>query len=358
MKKIFVLFLALILLTITVKAGQTEDYRNAISKKSVVERIKALEDYLLKYQTSEYHKYVYVQLTADYFNQANYQKAFEFAKKAEGFLAELKLDDKPMAELYFVLGAYYLDQKNQDKALGYAEKILSLGAGKGNEWKALSNYAQKIKKAVASSPNPLNSAIILYNKQDYVGAEKEFTELYKSNKTSFEIVNWYARSLEENRKTDLALEKFKEAYKLKPDGLVAYNIGVILGRKSKTDSKLISEAISYFIQASFLSSEKSKSAMELAQSLFFGNYKDVETGLGYNGLVQKTRETANKLNALIDDFNKKYGNKNENQVEKEQMNTDLKNIESLKKELDKLSGKTKRAADEFAKLVNQYRVGK
>ena len=355
MKKTAILFSALIMFTVFVKADQTEDYGNAMRMASAVERIKALENYLVKYQTSEYHKYVYAQLAADYVGQANYQKAFEFAKKAEGFLAELKLDDKPMAELYLVLGAYYLDQKNQDKALSYAEKILSLGAGKqGGGWDVLLDSAKKIKRATGSSSSPLNKAITLYNKQDYLGAEKEFAELYKSDKT-FETVSWYAKSLEKNRKTDLALEKFKEAHKLKPDGLTAYNIGVILARKAKIDNKFINEAVSYFLQASFLCPEKSKAAMELAQGLFFSNYKDAETGFSYNELIQKSQEMTNKLNGLTTEFNKKYGNKDEEEVDKKQMDADSKTIENLKKDSDKFSAKIQKAIDEFNKLVNQYK---
>ncbi len=349
MKKISALFLALIMLMVFVKADQTEDYGNAMRMASAAERIKALENYLVKYQTSEYHKYVYVQLTSDYFNQANYQKAFEFAKKAEGFLDESEF--KSRAELYLVFGIYYLDQKNQDKALDYAEKILSLGAGKEKEWGALLSSAKELKKrATGSSPSPLKNAIALYNKQDYLGAEKEFAELYKTNKTNFEIVNLYAKSLEKNKKTDLALEKFKEANKLKPDGLIAYNIGIILARK-----KLVNEAVGYFIQASILSPEKSKNAMELAQGLFFSNYKDAETGFSYNELIQKSQEMTNKLNGLTTEFNKKYGNKDEEEVDKAQMDADSKKIESLKKELDKFSAKLQKAIDEFNKLVNQYK---
>ena len=357
MKRIFIpLFLLLLCSPWLFGFDQTEDYSNALLQKDPVQRIQALEAYLTKYPAgSEFHKYVYAQLAIDYVDRQNYSKAFEYAKKVENFLGEMDLEEQSKAGLFLVLGAYYFSQNNSEKALNYAEKVINLSANKQEEvWKRISASALKIKAAVQTSP--LDAATNLYNQKKYLEAEKAFSDLYKSNKSNFEVVVWYAKCLDKNGKTDAALKMFKEAYVLKKDGLVAYNIGIILNRQAKTNRNLIPEAINYFLEASWLLPAKSSEMMNIARSLFFGNYKDQETALDFNGLIKRLEEMNAGLKALTDEFNKKYVGKTEEEVDEAQMKTDIQKMEAFKKELAKIQAKIKKAEDEFNKLAEAAKI--
>ena len=350
MKKFFTLILALIIVSVS-GFGQVEDYSKAMSKENSKDRIAALEAYLTKYPTSEYHKYVFAQLAVDYVEMGEYQKAFENALKAEGFINELNLTEQSIAGLYLVLGAYYLTKNNNQEAISYADKVIQLSQGKtGEAWRKLSESARRIKNTVGVSP--LSKAIALYNQKNYPTAEKELFEIYKNNKNNLEIVTWYAKALEKNKKIEQALEVFKEAYKLKKDGMIAYNIGIILARKSETNKSLVYEAINYFLEASLSlkDSRRANEALNLARGLFLTNYKDKESGLDYNSIVKQIQEENNKINQATEQYNKKYVGKEEEEVDKKQMEKDLKIIEALRKELKNLEDKTKKAVDEFNKL--------
>ena len=174
--------------------GQNEkgDYIKAYGISNSAERIQAFEAYLAKYSDSQYHKDIYVLLVGDCLRVGQQAKAFEYAQKAEKFIA--KLSDEQKAGICIVLSANYLGKGNRTKAFEYAEKVIKLSAGKqGKTWNNLLASASKIKKATEVSP--FKKGTTLYNQKKYVEAEKIFAEVYKSDKTNFEIVNWYAKSL-------------------------------------------------------------------------------------------------------------------------------------------------------------------
>lgn len=356
MKKFFTLILALIIVSVS-GFSQVDDYSKAIVKENIKGRIVSLEAYLTKYPTSEYHKYVFAQLAVDYIEMGEYQKAFENALKAEGFINEMNLTEQFIAGLYVVLGAYYLTKSNNQKAISYADKVIQLSQGKTDEaWSKLLESAKRIKNTAGVSP--LSKAIALYNQKNYLAAEKEFFELYKNNKNNLEIVTWYAKALEKNKKTEQTLEVFKEAYKMKKDGMIAYNIGVILARKSETNKNLVYEAINYFLEASLLlkDSRRANEALNLARGLFLTNYKDKESSLDYNGIVKQIQEENNKINQAIEQYNKKYVGKEEEEVDKKQMEADLKSIENMKRDLKALEAKIQKAEEEFNKLQEEAKA--
>lgn len=302
-----------------------EDYIRARQIKDINNRIQAYEDYLLKYRDSEYHKYVYVLLTGDYFTIDKRSKAFEYAEKAEKFISQLGLSEAEMVGLYIVLGNNYSSKQNKDKALAYADKAIQIaGTKQGETWKDLLASAQDIKNKAGTAPVA-------------VSPTQKAAALYKSGKT------------------DEALRIFKEQYKLKKDGAIAYNIGIIVAQKTKTEKNLVAEAVNYLLEASILSPAKSKKAMELAESLFFSHCIDKDTGLNYNGLIQRAETMKKALKKKTDDFNTKYSDKKEDDVDKKQMESDQKALSDLGKNIGQLEGKIRKAVEDFNKILEQAR---
>ncbi len=235
------------------------------------------------------------------------------------------LSEAEMVGLYIILADNYSSKQNKDKALAYADKAIQIaGSKQGETWKKLLLSAQNIKKGTGGVPaevSPIQKA----------------TALYRSGKA------------------DEALKIFRDEYKLKKDGAVAYNIGIILAQKTKTEKNLVTEAVNYLLEASILSPAKSKEAMRLAGGLFFSHYIDKDTGLNYNGLVQQAETMKRALKKKTDEFNAKYSGKEEDEVDKKQMDSDQKALTDLGKNIAQLEVKIRRAVEDFNKALAQAR---
>jgi tetratricopeptide (TPR) repeat protein len=324
-KKIFVLFFVFFVLLTNGFPDDRDDYIRARQIININSQIQAFEAYLLKYPDSEYHKYVYVLLAKDYLGVGNQLEAIKYAGKAEKFIHQLNLPELEMTVLYILLSADYLGRQDKEKASVYADKVIQVASGKQEDvWKKLLASAQGIKNKTGVTPIKVSPI-------------KRAGELYKAGKT------------------DEALKIFRDEYKLKKDGAVAYNIGIILAQKAKADKMLVAEAVNYLLEASVLYPPKSQEAMKLAEGLFFGHYIDKDTGLNYNGLIQRAETLKSTLKKKTDEFNAKYSGKEENEVDKKQMDSDQKALTDLGKNIKQLDSKIRKAVEDFNKVLAQAR---
>jgi tetratricopeptide (TPR) repeat protein len=170
---------------------------------------------------------------------------------------------------------------------------------------------------------------------------KDFSSLYL-----------YARILHRNKKKEEALKYYKQAYAKKKSGEIAFNIGIILADKAKTDPTSSKEALRFLLDASFLSPPNSKKAMELAEYLFFTSNKDFR----FNENVKKIQKKSKNLEELTKTFNKKFGEKDEedlSEAEIKEMENLLAQIDAEQKALEKLEDTQKVSLDKFIRLIEE-----
>jgi len=135
-------------------------------------------------------------------------------------------------------------------------------------------------------------------------------------------------------------------------GEVAFNIGIILAKKAEKNAALTDETLTYLLDASFLSEANSKKAMQMAESLYFLSKKDLK----YNEKVHQLQELTKNLEELTNNFNKKFGEKEEEELsnsEKQEMEKILKEIETKQEELKELEAQTMAALDGFQQLIEK-----
>jgi len=163
----------------------------------------------------------------------------------------------------------------------------------------------------------------------------------------------YAKALHRSGNKSEALKYYKQAYAKQKSGNLAYNIGLILAEKTNSGNNGSSEAIQYLLEASFLSEANSKKAMELAQGLYFNH--EVQ---GYNEKI-KELEAKNKILAdLTSRFNKKFGEKNEEDLsdaEKAEMEKMLDRIETEQEAVAAIQAQQQSALEKFQALVEKTR---
>jgi len=277
---------------------KTVAYSAAMSAKSIDEKIRLLEEYVKTYNDSQYHKYAFKELAFGYYGKKNYDKVILNGDKA---LAFTDLDAESKAQLFLVTGEAYVvspDKKDLGKAVAYANQAKSIATNSGlgeaylkaaNSLESVVEKARGVEKPV-SKPDPLSAAKALYNKKDYVGAERALAPLDHKNP---DVTYYYGLSLYQNKKYPAAIQ-----------GLIT---------------------------ASLLDPAKYSKAKDTAQSIFFNYiYKDSKTGKDYNFMV---KEVANFAEADIVRLNKEFNDKWEGK-EIEDNSTEQ---EQYKRELDKLN---------------------
>jgi hypothetical protein len=308
---------------------KTVNYSNAMSASTIDEKVRLLEDYLKTYSDSQYHKFAHKELAFGYYGKKNYDKVIDHGDKA---LTYSDLDNESKAQLFLVTGESYVvspGKKNLDKAADYAGKaeqiIKSGGLGEGY-LKAVSSLESLIEKAKGvgksvSKPDPLGAARSLYNKKDYVGAEKAFAVLDHKN----------------------------------PDA--AYYYGLALYQNKKYN-----ESVDKLLTASILDSASYPKAMNTASSIFLNNvYKESKSGKGYSSLVKETNDLMNNdIMGLQKAWNDKYADKELDEEEAKQAETDKaaldKRVEQIRKDTEAYQLGLKKAADAaFNNLVSQVK---
>ena len=369
MKKAILSSLIVILaLSVSLPAQDTcsEDYVKAMSATSVGEKYTLLKAWVASCSGKgiQYENYAYAYLCTLPAPEKSLQETIDFGEKAlslGGFDDTLKY-----GILISVANAYIQSGNNLSKAEDYSEQAIKIATanknmssdggdpaqwnqriGAGYYFQAQAFEKQKnLKSAVSAYINSYNilrnkesvTALAkigqsLYNAKSYADAEKAL-KVASTVFNDFGTIALYAKSLHRGGKKKEALTYYKQAYTKQKNGEIAYNIGLILAEEVQQNGTSANEAVNYLLEASFLSAANSKQAMDLAERLYFNNidkpFNDKVKLLGDKSKVQEN---------LTNDFNKKYGEKDEEDLtaaEKTEMDAMLKKLEAIQAEIEKL----------------------
>ena len=359
-------------------------YIKAMTAQTAGQRAQLLKAFLTQCagKGSQYENFANANLSLLDYPGKTAADAISYGEKA---LALGSLDDLTKCQLLVQLSALYSQNgQNLDKAKSYAQQVIEaakaakakpsedsgatpaqwnqfIGAGhfalgqaqeKGKDYKgAVDSYANSY--TILKNPQILASikklGKTLYDAKAYADAEKAFKAAYTATKDDT-IAVFYAQSLYRNGKDAEALALFKEIYARKKSGEIAYNIGIIMAKEAKTNAAVTNDAIRYLLEAAFTFPAQSKQAMQLAETLFFLNNKE----LRYNETITMIQAKAKKIEELTKSYNSKYGNKEEdelNNTEKAEMQSLLNEIEFEQKELEKLQTEQNMAIAKFNKLL-------
>ncbi len=386
MKKTVLTTLSLLLLItiplISQNNSADEEYIKAMTSTNLNERVQLLKTYVQKFagQGTTYENFAYAYLCTLPFKKTP-RDAAEYGEKA---ISLGGLDDFLKYNLYItVSGSYSQLGQNLEKAKNYAAQAIQIA--KSNKTKKESEYtpaqwtrfegagyyaqAQAQEKAkdfsgalnsyISSYNILLNKQIaqsvaklgkLLYNAKSYKDAEKAL-KFSSSLFNDFGGTYLYAKTLHRNGKKDDALSMYKKAYTKEKNGDIAYNVGIILAGKSKTDPAVAGEAIKFLLDASFLSAANSKKAMSLAENIFFFT---ANKDLKYNEKVQEISAKSKKIEELTNSFNQKFGEKEEEDLtdeEKKEMKSILSQIDAEQKAIERLQKEQAAALEKFNALI-------
>jgi tetratricopeptide (TPR) repeat protein len=388
MKKRFLTALTIIFLFSISLYAQTnnanQDYINAVKSSSPAEQARLLKAYLAKYEDkgTQYENYVQAYLCTRNYPDKTARETIQYGEKA---LALGGLDDPLKFKVLLNVSNFYSQLgQNLEKAKSYASQAIKIARANMNknpsaqasaQWRKLEgacyfalgqaqDKSKDLKNAVSSY---IQSYKILKNPQILTSLKKVGTSLYRSGSykeaekvyefmiptlKDFSSIYLYARILHRNKKKEEALKYYKQAYAKKKSGEIAFNIGIILADKAKTDPTFSKDALRFLLDASFLSPPNSKKAMALAEYLFFTSNKD----LRFNENVKKIQKKSKNLEKLTKTFNKKFGEKDEedlSEAEIKEMENILAQIEAEQKALKKLEDAQKVAVDKFTRLIEE-----
>ncbi|NIO47993.1 MAG: hypothetical protein GTN73_00930 [Candidatus Aminicenantes bacterium] len=387
MKKTTLTTLIMILFISASLPAQTpanDDYIKAMTTPNAAQRVKLLKEYLAKYagKGTQYENFVYATLCVQNYAGKTVRETIDYGEKA---LALGGLDDLTKCNVLLTVSAVYSERgQNLEKAKNYASQVVQIakanknnkssdatpeqwdkfiGAGYFTHGQALekSKYLKEAVDSYINSYNILKNAQIanslkklgksLYDIRFYKDAEKAF-KIPVSVLKDFASYAFYAKALFKNKKKEEALKYFKLAYDKQKSGEMAFYVGIILADKAKSNPSVSQEAIRYLLDASFLSASNSKKAMELAESIFFHSDKNAK----YNENVKEIQKKSKKLESLTETFNKKFGEKDEEDLsnaEKKEMDTMLEEIEAEEKAIKKLEAEQKIVLEKFNKLIEE-----
>lgn len=377
-----VLFASCSLFAQTENANET--YIKAMTATNAAEQAKLLKEYIAKYagKGTQYENFAYANLTLLQYQGKTANETVEYGEKA---LALGGLDDLTRCKILLIVSGTYIELgQNLEKAKSYASQAVGIAeANKSREseiagaeqWTKLvgtgyfaqgqameraKNYNEAVTPYINSykilkSPQIIHSLMkvgkFLYKAKSYRDAERAF-EVVASVLKDLDSYDFYARALHRNGKKDEALQYYRQAHMKQKDGDIAFNIGTLLAAKAERDPTYAQEAISFLLEASFLSEANSKKAMELAEFLFFTVNKDLK----FNENVQEIQKINNKLQELTNTFNTKFGEKDEEDLtdaEKKEMETLRAQIDAGQKDLQKLEAAQKMSVDRFNALIEK-----
>ena len=347
-------------------------YIKAMTTADAGQRTKLLKDYLAQCsgKGSQYENFAYANLCVTPYSGKTAAETIEYGEKA---ITLGGLDDLMKFQVLVTVAAVYSQQgTNLAKAKNYAQQAIQLGKSQDNNQLVGAGYyvqgqvQQKSNDLKGASNSYISAYNILKNKQIANDLKKVAKGLYdakayadaaKAWKVCVGVVNNYAcvvylaNSLNRSGQKDEALTYYKQAYTTQKKGDVAYNIGVLLASKSNSNNNGSSEAITYLLDASFLSQANSKKAMDLAQRLYFNHEVP-----GYNEKIKDLSDRSTKLETLTNGFNEKFGEKDEEDLsdaEKVEMEKILKQIETEQKAIEKLQAEQQQALEKFNALIEQ-----
>lgn len=385
MKKTALMAIILILFAFASLEAQTTDanqeYIKAMTAPDNAQKVKLLKEYIKKYsgKGTQYENFAYANIcllstTAD--------EITEYGEKA---LTMGGLDDLTQCNILLRISAIY-SQRSQNliKAKNYSLQVVQIAKTNKNEEASATAPAQwdkfigagyfthgqaleKARDTKGALDSYINSYKILKDPQianslKKIGKSLYDFKFYRDAERAFQIcatalkdyvsIYLYAKTLHRNKKKEEALKFYKQAYTKQKTGDVSYNIGIILASKAEKNPSVSPEAIRYLLDASFLSPPNSKKAMQLAEHIFFNFNKD----LRYNETVKEIQKRYKELEELTNNFNKKFGDKEEDDLsarEKRLMEILRKDIESEQEAIKKLEAEQKKALDKFKKLIEE-----
>ena len=361
-----------------------QDYIKAMTTSIASQKVKLLKEYLAKYagKGTQYENFVYAALCVQNYAGKTARETIEYGEKA---LALGGLDDLTKCRILITVSGIFSQRgQNLEKAKNYASQVIQIaktnknkqstdatpaqwnkfiGAGYFTHGQALekSKYLKEAVDSYINSYNILKDAQIANSLKD-VGKSLYKFKFYKDAEKAFEIpvsvlkdfisYAFYAKTLYKNKKKEEALKYFKLAYGKQRSGEMAFYIGIILADKTKSNPSVSQEAMRYLLEASFLSAANSKKAMELAESIFFTSERNTK----YNQNVKELQKLSKKLESLTNKFNKKFGEKDEEDLsdaELKEMDNMLKDIEFEEMDIQKIKAEQKIVLENFNKLIEE-----
>ncbi|KKN45407.1 hypothetical protein LCGC14_0683480 [marine sediment metagenome] len=361
-----------------------QDYIKAMTTSVASLKVKLLKEYLAKYagKGTQYENFVYATLCVQNYADKTARETLEYGEKA---LALGGLDDLTKCRVLITISGIYSQRgQNLEKATNYASQVIQIaktnknkqsteatpeqwnkfiGAGYFSQGQALekSKHLRESVDSYINSYRILKDAQIANSLKD-VGKSLYKFKFYKDAEKAFEIpvsvlkdfisYAFYAKTLFKNKKKEKALKYFKLAYGKQRNGEMAFYIGIILADKTKSNPSVSQEAMRYLLEASFLSAANSKKAMGLAESIFFTSERNTK----YNQNVKELQKLSKKLESLTNKFNKKFGEKDEEDLsdaELKEMDNMLKDIEFEEMDIQKIKAEQKIVLENFNRLIEE-----
>lgn len=361
-----------------------EEYIKAMTASDANQRASLLKAWLSKYggKGEENENFANATLCISPYEGKTQADIIKYGEKA---LELDNLDDSTKCQVLINLASTLSNQdQDLDKAVSYGAQVVQtaqsakksapdsqsanawnqmIGAGyytQAQAMKKAGNYKGSIEKYVSSYNILKNKQIIsevaslgktLYENKDYADAAQAF-KVTNDILNNFASTSFYAKALHRCGKKDEALKYYKQAFAKQKNGEVAYNIGILLASKAKNDSSVIDEAVEYSLYASLLSKAHTKEAMKLAEGLYFSNKSS------YNDKVKELSAKAKELEKLTTTFNKKFGEKNEEDLtakEKKEVEEMRKDIASLQENINKIQEEQQAELDKFNALIEQVK---
>jgi tetratricopeptide (TPR) repeat protein len=380
MKKLLMIAVLFAIVATGFLAAQNEGdeaYIKAMTQKDPCQKVQGLKAYLQNYagKGSQYENFAYVYLCLTPCQSKAASESIQYGEKA---LTMSGIDEASRIQILMTLSTLYTQSgQNLDKAKAHANQVIEIAkANKAKEpsetqWDKMigaglflqGQAAEKAKDTNAAADAYINSYAILkdakimaqikklaktlYDAKEFAEAEKVFRTLYNQSKDP-ESALILGQTLYKNDKPDEALALFKEAYAKKKTGELAYNIGIILAKKSPQ------EAIDYLIVASFLYPDQSQNALGMAQNLFFTSSPDAKI----NDVIKKIEEKQKKIDELTKSFNTKFAERDEEDLsdnEKTEMKKILADIDVQKAEIAKLQASSSDMTSKWTKRMDEVK---
>ncbi len=377
--------MVILVMSISLPAQDTcsDDYIKAMSANSAGEKFNLLKAWVANCAGKgiQYENFAYAYLCTIPVPGKSSQEIIDFGEKALSFGGFD--DDMKYTILISVASSYIQLGTNLSKARDYSTQAIKIASANKKKGSAAGNPAQwnqmigaghyvqaqafeKEKNLKAAVPAYINSYNILVNKQiastlakigqslynakSYADAEKAL-KVASTALRDFGTIALYAKCLHRGGKKSEALTFYKQAYTKQKNGEIAYNIGLILTAEVQQNGTSANEAIRYLLDASFLSAANSKQAMSLAESLYFSNVDKT-----YNGKVKLLGDKDKEQENLTNDFNKKFGEKDEEELteaEITEMDSMLKKLDAIQGEIEKLQTEQTASLDKWQQQIDQ-----
>jgi len=313
---ILILTITFVLPTFTIQTSEdeeitrTQDYTNAILKKTPQEKVNAFKAYIRKYPdtTQKFTKLAYYMLTVNYFHTKDY---IQTARTGEKTMALGDLPTKgEQARLYLVVGNSYgvkrISIYNKDKALQYTNRAITLARGHDQ---GVLKAAQSLKKKLTGPP-PVKQTpeqkikMLVYQDDDYSGAISYYRGLSQTDKNKLPIYETYATALMKAKRYNDALREFNALYAKDKKGKYAKNLAEIYSGKAKSNRQYFKQAVDYYIESAILfrkegSTSKHNAALNLGKYQLFEKYQFNTKIKKYNADQQKNKSSAAKNAAAI-----------------------------------------------------------